>query len=316
MSKDAILALVAGLLGGSMFLSWFGAGPLGLLVTLVSGLPLFLVGLGLGLRMALLASFAGLALLAAVNATAAGAFLVFDVVPAMIVTGQALRNGRGAGGAATAFVPAGNVVAALTLAAVLALVLGVGQLPDHPDGAEGVIREVIGAELKRAAPTLDADLREGIIAHYAPLLPGRGMVWWTGRALLLAVLAQWLLARTGRNRRPTPDYGALTVPVWLVAAFMVSLGFGVAATGDSAYIARNAALMLSLPLFLQGLVAARAVAAETPMPATAMMGFYGLCAVGLLLSDWPYVGVVVLGFVDHAAGVAQAFGRPRSGKEE
>lgn len=293
MPRDMIVAVLAGILGATMFLSSVGGAPSGKLLAMVSPLPLFVVGLGFGAGKAALAGLAGGVMLAALNSLTAVSFLVMDVLPAVFVARQGLKAWLRPDGTMEWMAP-GRILGGLSVMAVAMLAVMAIQAPHHAQGLEGLIRDELHRQFAHNWPEGD-EAAKAWAAVFAPVLPGAAMNTWVLRAIVLGVLAQWGLALIGHNRRPTPAYVDLTVPHWLVAAFTVVLGMTFGMPGDAGYIARNGALVLSFPLFLQGLAAVHSQARRTKAPSLVLGAFY----VTYIMTTWGYFAVVGLGFVEH-----------------
>jgi hypothetical protein len=102
---------------------------------------------------------------------------------------------------------------------------------------------------------LDEADRARIAASVAALLPGMVAVYWLVMSSINGALAQSLLTKMNRARRPNPAYAALELPDWLLGALVAALLIGVAAEGDIGYYGRNAALLLVIPFGMQGTAA-------------------------------------------------------------
>ncbi|MEO5374593.1 MAG: YybS family protein [Alphaproteobacteria bacterium] len=293
MPREAIAAVLAGMLGATMFQSSLVGMPAGKLLAIVSALPLFVTGLGFGASKAALAGLTGGVLLLAMNSVMAVSFILVDVLPAVFVARQGLRVLAGPDGTVGWMTP-GRILGGLAALALGMLAVLAMEAPSHTQGLEGLIREELQRQLSRGWPE-GGEEPGAWAAAFAPLLPGATMNMWVLRAVALAALAQWGLERLGRNLRPTPRYIEVMLPHWVVGMFMAVAGPALVMGGDAGYIARNGALVLSLPLFLQGLAAVHAEARRTKGPSLLLGAFY----VTYLLSTWGYVAVVGLGFVEH-----------------
>lgn len=296
MSKHLGLAIAAGLASAVLFVSVFGGSAMLLLTTYLAPLPLFAAGLGLGVMAALVA--AGVALVA-VTATTGGAtalpFAATTVVPALVVSRQALLWRTDAGGKVEWY-PPGLLLGWLTGLAAAALVAAALMAPYHEGGAEGLVRSYLEQVAGAMVPDAEAHLRQLLVDMWAPLLPGLLATVWLLVAVLNAVLAQWGLARAGRNLRPTPAYQGLELPPWLAAAVLASVVTGFAAGGDVGYAARNLAVLLVVPFVLLGLAGVHGALRRRPHGGTLLALFYGLFFV---MFGWAVLIVAGLGFVRH-----------------
>jgi hypothetical protein len=122
-----------------------------------------------------------------------------------------------------------------------------------------------------------------------------------------AALAQGLLARFGRNWRPSPDIAGLGLPMWLplvlgVAAAAIMVG------GSLRFIGINMMIALSVPFCLAGLAVLHAAVRRLSHPVMALIGFYVVAA----MFGWPFLAVAVLGLLESWLGLRHRFSSPRS----
>ena len=145
----------------------------------------------------------------------------------------------------------------------------------------------------------------------APIFPGTVMAVWLLILAISTAAAIALLHNRGGLGRPAPRMEELRTPVWvpvaLVGAFLlIWLG-----DANVAYLGRNAAIALFVPLFLVGAGSIHAVARRTPITYIILAVFYGFVIVFPPLS----VPVALIGVADQFLDLRRRTGLVRSGQE-
>jgi hypothetical protein len=141
----------------------------------------------------------------------------------------------------------------------------------------------------------------------AMVIPGIVAASWMMMLVANAALAQGLLARFGKNWRPSPDLAGLGLPLWVPLA----LGFAAAAIvfgGSLRFIGINMMIALSVPFCLAGLAVLHAAARRLTHPAMALVGFYTVAA----MFGWPFLAVAVLGLLESWLGLRHRLLSPGS----
>jgi hypothetical protein len=229
MSYRLLIALGAGLISAVVFAS-ATTGPLlmRMVLFLLTALPLFLAGLGLGPRAAAVAGFSG-ALLVLVAGSPIGAlvFAASQVIPAAILVYLVMLN-RVADDGHTEWYPVGRIVIAAALIAgsfaTLTLFLLGGDIETLRSALRGMLQTFVDNELPKMpdAPTLGpADIDEATGIALA-LLPAASAISTMGSLLFNLWLAGRITMASGRLQRPWPDLPAMvyppTAPLMLAAA--------------------------------------------------------------------------------------------------
>jgi hypothetical protein len=291
--------LAAGLVSSLLFLSLAKGFAAGMLLSYLAPLPLMMVGLHMGTGAALAA---GLAATVAVALTAGGLsplpFALVAVLPSLVVVRQALLWRESAEGNVEWY-PPGLVLSWLTGTGLALIFIGAALVPDRPDGVENGglqawVADTIGRTLEMVAPTLALEQRNAAIGWWAPFFPAMVAGSWLAMAVVNAVTAQGFLVRLGRNRRPTPAYRELELPLWQGVVLAAAAAIGALAEGDLGYLARNAVVVTLMPFALLGLAAVHGWAAGRPGARLYLAAMYG----GLFLaSAWVFIPVAGLGLV-------------------
>jgi hypothetical protein len=234
MSYRLLIALGAGLISAVVFAS-ATTGPLlmRMVLFLLTALPLFLAGLGLGPRAAAVAGFSG-ALLVLVAGSPLGAlvFAASQAIPATILVYLVMLN-RVADDGRTEWYPVGRIVIAAALIAgsfaTLTLFLLGGDIETLRSALRGMLQTFVDNELPKMpdAPTLGpADIDEATGIALA-LLPAASAISTMGSLLFNLWLAGRITMASGRLQRPWPDLAAMIYPPTapLVLAAATAAGF-------------------------------------------------------------------------------------------
>lgn len=289
MGKNTLLAVGGGGLSAAASLMALLGSPLGVVAAYIAPLPILLVGLALGSNAAGIAASAGLVVVAVVGGgVAAGVYSGMHALPSWLVVHQALLRrpvlpGGPGDGAGDGWYPIGLLVAVMALlgafvSSATALAGGDG------DGIEAAITSTLEGVMEVAAPGFDATQRQMLVGSLAPVFVGFSALTWLAMILLNAVAAQGILARRGAAIRPTPKWSALSLPDWLGWVLAAAAAVGLLASGDAAYLARNAALVLCAPYFLVGLALVHALARRGRSPGMLLVVFYLLLGVFFALA--------------------------------
>ena len=259
--------------------------------------PLVAVGLGLGLNQLPFGVVGGVAAIGVLTGSLAmvAVYVVLDGVPASLVSWLALSRRKLADGTSD-WMPVGHIVAiAATAFGALTLIVLLGfDKGDQP--LEAAIRGYLSLALAQMKVLEGFPEADGLIDALALVFPG--VVAWsiTGRLLVSAALAQWLVKRFGSEIRPTPLYRAMHVPGWAVGLFSAVLVIAWAAPGDMGYAATNVALVLALPLLLQGLAVVHTGVRQTGNALVWLGLFYGVFVFAFVLVA---MAVIALGALEH-----------------
>lgn len=159
-------------------------------------------------------------------------------------------------------------------------------------GMDKLLAEMVAAsggteQMTQAAATLKASVG---------LLPGAAGWNWCLRAIASAALAQAMMVRLGYALNASPAYRRMAVPSWFIAVFGASVAIGGLADGDIGFVAQNIAMVMCLPLLLQGLTVVHCGLGRLGNAGMLLAGFYVLA---LLTAGLSFAVLVSLGLVDH-----------------
>ena len=302
-----MIALGAGIVSAIVFAS-ATTGPLPMRIALfvITPLPLYLAGLGLGWRAAAIGATSGALLLAVLTQPLpALSFLICEAAPAIALTYLAgLSRDAGplsAPGPQVEWYPTGRMLmwAALIGVALAVMTLGIvagdreTMLQAMKAAAQGFIRKQLpdGAGV---GPLDDAELtRIASIALQA--LPAMSAVTWTGGHLINLWLAGRVTQASGYLARPWPDLAATWLPPRLPLLLAAGLIGTLIADGPAQTVAAALTGGLVLAYMLQGLAVVHFITRGQPWRPFALWALY---AAMILLNAVVPLLITMLGLAD------------------
>lgn len=315
MTRTLIIGSLAGLASAMLTLAAI-SGPFGFALSYLTVLPLFFAGFTHGLPAAAMAGAVGTMISGLSGLAAGGVFLVTFAAPAVLVVRQALlarpaaEAGPDAGPDAgqiageLEWYPLGRILLSLVGWAAglfaLALLLTAGNEGGLPGTIQPMVEQVLGlfqqANSDAALPDMSA-----AAPQMAVLLPAVFAFGWLAMMVANGTLAQSLATMLKQNRRPSPQYRALTLPRFLVFALAAALVAGFVLPEGAQFAAITMATILAFPYLLQGLAVVHGVAAKTAVPGLILAAFYVALVVGSL-GGFLIALVVILGLIEEWAG--------------
>jgi hypothetical protein len=246
------------------------------------------------------------------------AYLTMFGLPAALATHQALRSRLGPDGSLEWAFP-GQAVMALTAYGLTLLLATALAATGETGGLEGVVERMLGTllEAQREVPELASDraqilAQETALAAIAPWLPaitfGLVLIIMAGNA----ALAQGLLMRFERNRRPPMRVSTVDLPHWAPLALAAVGLLAVVAPDPVGYVAMNAMGLLLVPFFFAGLAVVHALVEGRSARWPVLVGFY----VVLLLSGGVVPLVIIgMGVIEQWVGLRRRIARPGPDRE-
>ncbi len=294
MPQAFALAVLAGTVSGGMaLLPLTGSFALIFLGYFVQ-LPLMLAGLTMGLMATIIAAVSATMLIALiVGPFGALIFLAALAVPAVIVVRQALLSRTVNGN--TEWYPPGLILALLTVFAAAGLVLGFVMFLDEPGGLLGMIDRSLTEAIEQ--------LTEAAGQSVPDMAPLRARIWmipaaiassWLIMAVLNAAVAQAIAVRTGKNRRPSPNFPSLDLPIWLWPLMGIAVLLAVLGGSDLGFLGRSALIVLAAPFAFLGLAVIHKFANRWSHRQLGLAAVYA----GIIVFSWPILVVVALGLVE------------------
>jgi len=274
-----------------------------MILAFLTQLPLFAVGLWLGVgAVALAGAVAALILFFGGSLLTATVFIAVNAIPVLVLVRQSLLARSGPEGAVEWY-PPGPLTGWLTgfgLATTAAALLLFG----GPRDTHEILRHAL-------APALDGRFAEhaveleGLLAYLAFILPGMIGGSWMVMTATNGSLAQGVVARFGANWRPSPDLAALDLPMWIPMLFAGSAAVTFLG-GISRFFGINVMIVLAVPFCLAGLAVLHAVARRFSRPALPLVVFYVLAGV----FGWPLLLIVVLGMLESPLRLRRRLAQP------
>ncbi len=289
--------LGAGALSGAFYLMVTVGSTGALVLAYIAQLPLFLVGLSVGLTASALAgAVAAVMALALHGIPFMAIFVIAFLLPVLVLVRQGLLS-RGDAADKLEWYPPGLLTGWLVGVGIAIMVLGVLFLT-MTGGAEASVRAFVGkvfdaakAAMPRGTPPLGRAQAIDLMAGY---LPGIALASLLIMTAINAALAQGVLVRFGVNLRPSPDIAALDLPVALVAVFAAALVAGALLPGDLGYLARNLVPVVMVGGALAGLAVVHAAVRKLDARTWMLVAVY--LAAGLLV--WPIILLAAVGMAE------------------
>lgn len=257
--------------------------PLGFAAFWLTPLPLFAAGLGFG--PGAMAWAAGLAAL--IHAVLAGmlpmvVFLAAFALPALLMVGLGLRQGR---------IEPGLPLAVLGIWPAVVILLTAFSFAGTPGGLEGAIRTAIEQGLRRMGSS-PAEFPVGDLAQVMAAALG----FWAAVSLSVnGAAAQSALARSGLSLAPTPRWSAVRLPGWYPALTGAAAAAWLAFGGEGDVVALSVLMVVLMPVFLQGVAAVHRRSAGRPGRNLMLGIFYA----GLVILSVPAaIAVTAFGFYE------------------
>ena len=298
MSRQLLIALGGGT-SAVLSIAFITGSPMMLVFANLAPLPLFLVGLGFGPAAGTVAGIIGLILSGVFGGVvAAGLFGLVHALPTWLAVRQALLKHVASDGT-THWYPIGAVLS--WLSALAGALLIVATLASYPGGTG--LEEAVTAYLDQVMvvlmPGVGVSDREVFVAALVPLFPSTAGISWIAVIVGNGLFAQAVLAKSGRNIRPSPTIKDFTLPDWMSWLLVASAALALLGSGDLEYIGRNLAAIMAVPFFVLGAVVVHALASRTPSPKVLLVAFYMV----LFVSGWARVAIAGLGLIEQWVGV-------------
>jgi predicted membrane protein DUF2232 len=309
MPSFALAAAGAGVLS-ALFHASLLTGSLGSLIfAYLAQLPLFLIGLWMGVSgVALAGLVAVVALALAGGITFAAAYILINALPSALMAWLAQLNRRTPEGDVEWF-PAGALVTALVGLGVAAFFAFYILLLGEPGGAEGVMgRLIAGGFTALIDGDIDPASLKSMAAVVARIFPGLVVASWLTMILVNAVLAQGVLKRFQRNIRPSPAMADIDLPAWLRGALVIC-AIGAFMPGHAAFLGTNLAVILTLAYALAGLGVIHALLGRSSHRGPLLGATYAF----MFVFGWPVLIAALLGLAEPWLNLRRrAAGGPRT----
>lgn len=303
MSRYWLLAIGGGAASAVIY-SLTGIGSLGgLIFAYFAAVPLYLVGLSLGLTAGATAgATATIGLLIPGGVLGAVVFFFVTALPTVILIRQALLSRNDSQGTQVWY-PAGLLVVTLSVLGAAIYTLAALWFSFQPEGFEGTARGFVENLVAGITAPDAVEQRERVVNMMTPILPGFVAASWFVMTAINATLAQGLLARFGRNIRPSPDIVSMEFPNWFPIAAAAAALVGFLLPGALGFFGTNLAIILILPFFFMGLAVVHALCRGKSAGAFMLVTFYVI----LIFFGWLVIIVAALGLIEQWIGLRRRF---------
>jgi|HubBroStandDraft_1064217.scaffolds.fasta_scaffold01846_14 hypothetical protein len=296
-SRALPLAIIGGLAAGLLFAAMLTGSLGGMILFWMAPLPLFAVGLRLGLQPVAVAGLAGTIAVAIGDLSLGLVFASMVVLPILVLTSLALVIPRARVASVLVLGLTGLGLAGFALACFFAA--------DQDGGLQGVVTAAVRETADQTAeqfpevPRIPAELLDGIGLWLPGFFAAVCLVIFAGNGML----ALGLLGRFGGGLVPPPAMASIAVPRWVGIGFVAAVAAAAAGSDGIEFAGWNLAQILSVPLLFGGLGVVHALLARHPARAVWLAIFYGV-----ILGPVFTVGlVVILGLIEQWVGLRQRF---------
>jgi hypothetical protein len=299
--------LVASLLFGAALTGSFG----GYILFWMAPLPLFMVGLRLGLRAVAVAGLIGTAALAAFQPGLGLLFAATAALPVLLLAGLAVSQPRER--------CAERLVLGLTGLGLAAFAVAYFMAADQEGGLHGAatatVREAAAAAKDMVHQMMSEDLQvptasDEWVEKTGSQLPGMLVAVWMLILAANGILAEGALARFGGGLVAAPAMASIAVPRPVSVALAAALVAAYAGKDEVAFIGVSLVEILSVPLLFGGLGVIHALLARHPARAILLTVFYAV------VFGFTITLIVALGVIEQWVGLRRRFaGAPRQGEE-
>ncbi len=299
MPRALLLALALGGLSALAQMAVLLGGAGGLILALLSSLPLFYAGLTGGIAAVLVASAAGTAISLTLGLWPAVGYALQVALAPVLLTRWALLF-RAGPDQDTEWYPVGHLFGLLTAVAAAGLVLAHLWFIGAENGLLGHLRADMLSRLEQmhaqgsfgqlqVKPEDLAAMAQGM----AVLIPGVAAGVWTSLMVGNGLLAQGLALRFGKAIRPGSPLSTMELPGWIGPALAVSLAVSFLG-GPTAQIGTGLSILLIVPFAFQGLAVVHVLARRTSFPGLVLGMVYAL----IIVFGVPIGFIIMLGLFE------------------
>jgi uncharacterized protein YybS (DUF2232 family) len=308
MIRQLPIIIAFGLASAVLYASALSGIAIGLLVTYLAQLPLFIVGLSMGTMAVALAGAAGIVALLVIGGTIPGLlFALSTAVPVTILVQLALRVRTWTDGK-DYWYPAGNLLRGTSLWCALLLVGAAVGFALFADGIVAAVSAFVGHIAEMINQTTGQNTMPTVMNQLSYLLPGITAWSWMLMATVNGLLAQAIVKRVNRNLRPSMSMGEIDIPLSWASLFGVTVALSYVLNGDLGFLTANLAMILAYPLLFQGLSVIHAALASFGAWTAGYIAFY----VMLIFFGWLALAVVALGMAEPVFKLRERLTRPKN----
>ncbi len=276
--------------------------------------PLFMAALAAGHIGALFASIAGVGTLLllpfiqgeALNSGLPLVFLVMVGLPGLVLGYFALLSRTDARGHIDWY-PLGMILAWLTVGMLAVYTtLTFAALQSGGEWIANLQAEIVTMISQHMPPenALPIEDLQAIVADILPYIPGAVMAFMLLSMVVNAIIAQWLLFKSGNAKRPLPKMSELALPKATAPAVAVLGLLAAFLPAETAWYfwSLNALVLLTVPLLLAGLAVIHASLERKPMGGLWLVVVYAALVFSPLLAFLPLLLLALLGLAEQWLG--------------
>ncbi len=315
MPRALIIAALAGVVSGVVFVAPMYESVLGMLFINFTHLPLFLAGLGLGTAAVGVAALTGTVVVGVAKGLGPLlSFLAAIALPTAFAVRQALQW-RTALDGSVAWYPPGRLLALLVCYGAGAFTLLYMVMGNNGPGMIETMRVMLDHMFTIMAPDMPDDERLMAADLWAPYIPAALVVSWLITLTVNAALAQGLLKRAGRNVRPSLEFSRTELPLAFAFALVASGALWYFSDGVSGFFGQTLTIIIALAYLFVGLTVIHRLSHGWPMRPLVLTLFYFLL---LFILGWPGLALVAgVGLADQLFGLRLRFaGTAPDGEDE
>jgi hypothetical protein len=301
MDARTTAALAAGMISALATLAAVRGLPLGGALLWLSPFPLFALAFAFGPAALPIAVGAG-ALVAVVSggAPALALWLLLFALPASLLTALAARGG----GALRLGLP----FALLSLWPATLLAGAEFALSGEPGGLSGTLRRAVQEALARMGAPPDA-ATAALVETVVRLKPLALAIWFAVVTLANGAAAQGFVARRGLSALPATRWAEASLPRWYAPLAVIPALVAGLAPGEPGFLAQGLAMMLAVPLVLQGLAVVHVISEGRPARPVLLGGVYLGLVVFMLPAGLALAGLGLAEFALNLRARARSRGR-------
>lgn len=296
-----IMAVGAGICSAMAMLSIVLGTVFALPTFYFASLPLYVAGLGIGMKGVGLAVGIALAMVALMSSSSiALPFIVAYGVPALLICHKALQAAPSPTGKPV-WTPPGDIVASMTAIAAVALVFVamLTMMDGRPESLQETVAMFLGTALKAMNEDLTQEVRAAVVQSFAPFFPGMAAASWIIMHVVNAAVGQVAAVKSGINIRPRISYIDLTLPEWSSWMLVLSGIMALVLPGDWSYVGYNLVVVSMLPFFVLGLAVVHTFARQSAHGTVILVVFY----VFLMVLGWSAFVVAGAGIIEQWIGL-------------
>ncbi len=289
MPRALIIAALAGVVSGVVFIAPMHQPIIGMLFINFTHLPLMLAGLGLGTAAVGVAALTGTMVVGAANGVGPLlSFLAVIALPTAVAVRQALLW-RTADDGSVAWYPPGRLLVLLVCygAGMFTLIFMV--MGNDGPGMIETMRTMLDAMFTGMAPDMADGERLKAAGLWAPYIPAALVVSWMITLTFNAALAQGLLKRSGRNLRPSLEFSQTELPLAFAFALVASAGLWYFTGGVVGFFGQTLTIIIALAYLFVGLTVVHKFSHVWPKRPYLLALFYFML---LFFLGWPGLALV------------------------